>query len=66
MDQKTQAIINQLVAQRNQAHDTVAHLCGEIAERDEKIALLQKELDSLKANPAPEPAFDPVTAQEAA
>lgn len=51
MDKKTQAILNEMANQRNRFADAVAMLSGEIAERDEKIAALQAELDTLKAAP---------------
>jgi uncharacterized protein involved in exopolysaccharide biosynthesis len=52
MDKKTEATINQLCHQRNQAHDTVAELCGEIAARDEEIASLKARVAELEAGPA--------------
>ncbi|MGH8430420.1 MAG: hypothetical protein ACREUF_08460 [Solimonas sp.] len=64
MNTKIQAVINELAHQRNQNADAVAMLSGEIAERDEKIAVLQKELYLLKAEPVP--AVEPVTATPAA
>ena len=44
MDIKTQAILNALVSQRNQAMDAVAQLNGELAERDARITELEAKL----------------------
>jgi SMC interacting uncharacterized protein involved in chromosome segregation len=53
LNAKTKAIINELAHQRNQYMDACAQLSGEIAERDEKIATLQSELDAMKAKSEP-------------
>lgn len=52
MDQKTKAIVNTLVGQRNEFADQVAALMGELAERDARITKLQAELEAAKAPPS--------------
>lgn len=48
MDERTKAIIDVLVAQRNQALDAVVRLSGDMAERDARIAALEKEIAAMK------------------
>lgn len=46
MDVKTQAVMNELIAQRNHYANLVASMAGEIAERDARIEHLQLALEA--------------------
>ena len=48
-DAKLNAIIQAVAQQRNAANDQIANLVGELADRDEKIAVLEKRLKEAKA-----------------
>ena len=47
MDAKTKATLDQFANMLAQANSTIAVLCGEIAERDERISALIKQIDEL-------------------